>query len=294
MKKLIILSLACLSLLAACSKEGAPQKKGRIDQIFAEKQVLMDGVEQYTLPLRLVEQWNWEGNELYRIDYYEDQATYSENFFYNWRHQIVRTTVPAYDLESELSYDGRLLTCLSIRWEGTEMLRYDLEHDKKGHVSCIRLWAASLASNEAFSLAQRRLGLDLGPDCAHLLASKSAGEVSEYHLSWDHDDLVLIEWADNRCQFSYSQLKNPFHQLYSLYLLDNNLLNLDLTMMSEHCLTLKDEKSDTRTRQTSFNFQMGSHDLPSECRSEYSYQGFDSDFNIVSFTVRERRQYLYL
>ena len=99
-----------VSLFAAwsCRKEGSLVKREKIDFVTTEETIYIGDAIYYHYDKHVSEQWNWDGNELYRVDYRGDK-TYSELFYYDNRNRIRRTSIPAHRIVNEFYYDGRML-----------------------------------------------------------------------------------------------------------------------------------------------------------------------------------------
>lgn len=293
--KHLTLILAALLLLASCAKEGKPTHKHKIAQIYSGKTVVYteSGVPAYTLSRQLVEEWQWDGNELFRIDYSEDDATYSENFFYNWRHQIVRTTVPAYDLESQFLYSQGHLMKIDVTLKGQALYSIEFIRDKK-HVTQIELVGSV---DEASALHPRLLSHSVGPDVAQAISQSLAhnpSSKSETHLAltWLDDDLAEIsDGQGHTIRYTYGTQANPLRQLYSLYALDNEVGNLDLSLLSKHVLAQKEETLAGKTSSTTYQFVGDKY--PTSCNVVTTFETMSSDNQLVSLTSTEQREFIY-
>lgn len=287
-------------LFVSCHKEGDLLNRCRINEIYSEREVYCDGNLLYTLPNNLVERWFWDGNELYRIDYYEDEDTYSENFFYNNRHQIVSTTVPAYDMYSEIAYDGKKLDHIDIYIGNRLCSNLSFSHNK-GHIShaVVNTYGDTKSPQLVRSVCHLS-SLILNPDVAQLLASRlsqpSKGSV-ELDFVWDKDNLVSMRDASGSgITYAYDpEGRNPFFNLLSLYELDNNVMEMEFRLLSRNLISRRTLFEGHDSTVTTWSYQYNNSNYPQVSFSECSVPGVNYDtWDVAVYTTKDRRTYYYV
>lgn len=190
------LLLIALLFLASCThKDGELDSRQRLSVVLSATRAELDGEPYYELRQDECQQWHWDGNELYRIDYSESEATFSENFYYDSKGRIERTTVPAYGMSAHFTYDGRKLSRISI-------LKDDLPY---------RTLTFTHASNAISSVRQQ---------------DEASGQVVEYQLQWADDNVAslttLREGQTTTVAYTYDNQRNPYRDLYSLFFLQDD------------------------------------------------------------------------
>lgn len=283
-----------LLILASCEKDGNPQDRMKIEEIYAEKEVLYNDVHQYTLSNRLVEKWCWDGNTLSRIDYCEDMATYSENFYYNGRNQIVSSTVPAYGLRSEMSYDGRKLSEISVYLDDQLAYVYRFYYEGKQLIR-LELSQESPVADKACPLISRMHSLH---PFSNLLSPKSTTSQT-LDFTWDDDNLIAAILSSGQSipvhyAFDYDDGNNPYYDLLSLYTFDGGMRSPYLFSKNNIVSILCNE--DDLNGLTTFAYQYGAHDYPTNIVVRHSHQALDEqgDWGEMTITEVETRTIKYL
>lgn len=317
--KVLLLTFAIATLLTACNnKDGAISRHKKISEIYSSSQVLNDGTPYYTIDRHLVQHWLWDKNELYRIEYIEDFSVYSENIFYDRRHRISRTTVPAYGLKSEFAYTGRKLD--SIQVYQNDILSYTLHFTHENHHISSILQHFANPSVAAKQLKFNPLHLMLDDNLfeqtnqiasqaikkAQTTGRKGALDIT-YTLTWEKDNLAILKSSFNNgsseIAFTYDNKTNPFKECYTFYeiqdaepgtvALSDNLLNF-LVVSKNNILSVTRPfaGNDNYTFNYTYTYE---GNYPSVRQSSYSYPSLDSQTaqpNVV--TVKETREYIYL
>lgn len=245
---LIFVSLSLLLWVSCGKREGAPDSRQRLSQVFSEEWTMMGESEYYHDARHLAERWNWDRKELYRIDYY-DSPPYSEVFFYEGK-QIIRTTVPAYNIRNEYFYDGRVLERIDCYRKDTLLYSSQFRHNDNRMVGMdVHYQGGSVASKQEEALLFTGSPL-LGDMMVRLLVedhrrmeaqrqkkgNKSDFEVN-YEFTWDDDDVTLItrrvETDIQEIELRYDECRNPYAQLFGYRELNGSVV-MGFRMLSEH------------------------------------------------------------
>lgn len=316
-----------LSLLALCAiasslyscqnKDGKIDSRQKINEIYAETSVSTGGVPSYSLDRHLVQRWMWDGDELYCIEYHENFSTYTENMFYDRRHRICRTTVPAHGLRSEFVYHKRQLESIEVYTH--DVLTYTLRFTHNdGHITSIAQEFASTNISEK--------ALQLNP--LHLLAATEVCEVIQadnrqkieamrkstykggrnvtYSLEWDDDNLASVTTdspdGQSTMSFTYDNMRNPIKECYTMYeMLDDEpgAASLqdgqtNLLMLSENnilTLTRPFDNNDKFTFNYTYTYE-GKY--PATRKLEYEYHSMDNEtYEETVIGVKETREFIY-
>jgi len=237
----IVFPLMLLMLTSCTRKEGVVDHQQRIDQIYASEKASLDGQLLYEYDNLLAEQWNWDGNELYRIDY-QFSTTYSENIFYDSRNRIVRTTIPAYRQRNDFRYDGRQLSGIDCYEADSLVSTLVFVHDGKVLTEVQRYDYGSSAAKGLNPLRQL-LGADIASAIevgAQRHRAQTKGEATvrtDFHFEWDDDDNVSrVSYNDGtqtqQIVLTYDEMNNPYSELYTNFMMEESLFGF--AMMSRH------------------------------------------------------------
>ena len=231
----IIIVLAAIGVLclSACGpKEGALDKNHRIDQITAVDNHYQDDILIMTTDSYIEQKWNWDGKEVYRIDYHGGEHPYSEVFFCDNRHRIIRTIVPAYNIRSEFTYDGRKLEHIDIFDNDELYCKMVFIHDGKQLVEILcNYYAVSDTNNPILAKIANPLTSLVGDDVADCLASECSKRLARqmavsskssayvrYEITWNDDNPTRIVCTDDdgtrTINVEYDSKDNPFCQLF--------------------------------------------------------------------------------
>jgi len=254
-KKGIIIAIACVAAFASCSKmEGRIDKHRKMDNVVMTENRYNDGALYYTTGTYISEKWNWDGKEMYRVDYYGD-SPYSENFFYDNRRRIVRTTVPAYDISSEISYDGRNIDHIDVYEAEQQLMRMDFVRGEKSINEIVCTYYKSVDDVAKLGAIVRGVPVvsTLGAEVVSAVAgndvrmmaqkgslSTKSGYTVRYALTWKDDNIVRVVRNDGAestvITLSYDDKNNPYSQLMGYRELDDALFGFG--MLCENNVTL--------------------------------------------------------
>ena len=296
MNRHILPIILIATAFSACShKDGKPDTRQRLQAIYAYTEATFDNQPYYTTDRLKVQEWFWDGKEVYRIDYSEDLSTYSENIFYDNHHRILRTTIPAKGLRSEFAYEGRQLASIEVYLH--DVLNYTLTftHDH-GHIVSILQENASSKTRVDYNPLHLLMG-----DVLPSLPSAKGGTV-ELTLEWDDDNLVAINNGDYTMRLTYDDQRNPLLDLYTLYELQDDepgTLSLqdgqaNLAMLSANNPLTLSRPFDGNPDYT-FHYQYTYEGrYPATRQLTYTYTSMnDTTFAPATIAVKEIREYQY-
>lgn len=302
----LAVGIVVLLLFASCgTKEGALRTKTKISQITSVENHYADGTLFYTTGSYLEQDWKWDDKEVYRIDYHGGEHPYSENFFYDNRHRIVRTTVPAYYIRTELFYDGRKLEHIEV-YDNDELYCYmTFVHEGRDlvEISC-NYYPVSDTSNPVLDKVANPLAPLLGDDAAQSLESgvrcKGAGRKGasvRYLIEWTEDNPTHITCIDAEgskdIYIAYTYYDNPYFQLYGFREMNNPLFRFG--MLPRNAVDRIVMPFGRSKNQQFFYYYQYVDDVVSECRMKYSYSAVvGSDFDSVMYSVEKVQHFTYL
>lgn len=301
-------ALVVVALLSSCEKEGKLSKRIQLDTVTMKKTVYLNGQEMYQISEQRTQQWFWEGNNLFRIDYTEDESSYSELIF-TQHHRIVKTQIDAYGIVSTFCYDGRRLDTIHVSVRGLPAYCCIFTHDDNKISSMLIHPYSTAADSTAMAKGPLHLlplmGVDIPQQIvdrqidhiARLSDAKSAGDVL-YEYRWNKDNVasMKVTYADGTAEdyiYEYDENKNPYRQCFTYYecndgdglfdvLSENNILSIT---------TYYDRQSNYK-----FNYTYTYDDkLPVTSQLVYTYHAFNNqDLEESVFTVKEERTYSYV
>jgi len=301
--------LFLILLLFSCShKDGKLDHRQRLTAIYSSQEVQMDGTPYYSQSRHKVQEWFWDGKEVYRIDYSEDFSTYSENIFYDRKHRIIQTTIPAKKLTANYNYDGRELSSIEVLKNEDVLYTLSLQHED-GHITTITQTFLHDGEKSIDAISPMRFLFcnELAYAMNTMVRSgKAAGNTITYRLSWENDNVTRIEAESSSGKsamgMTYDDMRNPIRDLFNLYELQDdepgtssladNEVNL-LMLSKNNILTLQrpfDDQSDY-----SFNYQYTYEGkYPATRTLIYAYTSMnDTTFKPCSIQVKEVRDYEY-
>ena len=301
-----LLFVVTIALLSSCgTKEGAPEKKYRISSVSAVETRFMDGAQYYTSGNYISEKWNWDGNEMYRIDYGGYHA-YSENFFYDNRGRIVYTTIPAYDLKSEYKYDGRMLESIEVTRNDVKIMSFVFTHNDEDEISTIDVTSTNTLKygieNDIINGIIRPLTRMVGSQGAKAIMDKMASDVksskasdgemvtSRFFLTWKNENLIRIAQSNNSyvVDLQYDNKLNPYAQLIGYH----NMIETGFRyqIMSKNNITSISIPSNP----TIYYTYQYKDDYPTHRVASYSYRTINTDFDSVTITITQAETINYL
>lgn len=242
MKKILLITAVVASSvsLLSCSKgEGKIQHSRLIDHIMAKERVLADDDEYYVGPLYKSEQWNWDGKELYRIDYGGHMAC-SEIFYYNKRNRMIGTAIPAYDVRSEFVYDGKLIDSVLVYSKGELVGCMEFKHHGDDN-KLSELKIVEFYDDDNTGMVAHLLPLVVGNDLTECIvaacddepgrpmnAKAKQHDVTTCLLTWTGDNVtemkVITQSETVDYKLKYDDKYNPYCQMYSQMEMDDEFL----------------------------------------------------------------------
>ena len=313
MKKhtLSLAGLLIVALLASsCSKrEGVIYKKNKIDNIYAVENRYFDNQLFNSIENYLEEDWHWDGDELYRIDYRSDHP-YSENFFYGSHRRLERTTVPAYDIRSEFFYDGRQLDHIDIFRNDNPYMTLTLLHDDDRLYEIDCLYHQTTADTASVALLPHTcpLAFLLGRQMAAQLEADNRTRLRDmqmrgaksntirYLLTWSDDNVTAIDCIDDngtrRIALTYDDKINPYRQLFGYRELTDPLFGFE--MLSENNITsIRMPYLFNQNQLFTYRYEY-EDDCPSKRTLTYSYPAVNNTFDSVMFKYEKIETFQYL
>lgn len=301
--------LILILILASCThKDGMLDHSQRLTAVYASQEMLMDGTPYYSNPRHKVQEWFWDGKEVYRIDYREEFSTYSENIFYDGRHRIIQTTIPAKHLTANYSYDGREIASVHVLRDEDTVYTLQFTHED-GHVATITqtLFSADAKGSDILSPMRLLMSNEIADAMTALgLTGKHSGSTIVYHLTWADDNVTRIDAESsegkNTMEMSYDDKRNPIRDLFTMYEMQDDepgALNqtdseINLLMLSRNNVSsLKrpfDHKTDYR-----FDYQYtyeGKYPVTRTLVYDYASMN-DTTFKPCTIQVKEVREYEY-
>ena len=306
-KFLLVLAVV---LLASCgTKEGALRTKTKISRVMAVDNRYMDGMLFYTTGSYVEQDWKWDGKEVYRIDYHGGEHPYSENFFYDNRHRIVRTTVPAYGIRTELFYDGRKLEHIDVFDNDELFCNMAFTHDGRELVEIVcSYYSVSDTSNPLLERLANPLAPLLGDAAAQCLeadnhrrvfcrdgSAKGSANV-RYMIEWTEDNPTHITCTDAEgsrdIYIAYTYYDNPYFQLYGFRETNDPLFRFG--MLPRNAVDRIVMPFGKNKSQQFFYYYQYADDAVSECRMQYTYPAVTgADFDSVMYGVEKVQQFVY-
>lgn len=282
---IFVIALTLVFLLSGCSKkEGSISHREKIQTVTADEHHYQDDQLYYSLEEYVEEAWNWDGNELYRIDY-QGQYSYSENFFYDRKNRLKSTTVPAYGIRREFFYSGKELDHIDTYKDMRLVGRMSFTHtDGVLTEIAVDRWL----TDDADSVVDFIMRKSLGAWC-----SKSAS--CRYQLQWNENDVVRIDCqgADTTYSISltYDKKNNPYHQLFGYQELNDPIFGFE--MLSQHNVeTIHMPFGKIKDQLFSFQYKYDGN-YPAERTLTYKYNTVSNTFDSVEYKVVKKEKYTY-
>lgn len=296
---LCVTSAVALFTVVGCAKEGDISARHKINTVYEERTVYCDGTPYYTLPQEKVQQWHWDGNELYRIDYTEDDAVYSENIFYNRRGQINRTTVPAHKIETAIVYDGRFIDSILVSVSGRLYCTYAFTHDKKKITQIVKHTVGGGDATKMPSLLPDLMVESLLPTVVTGDGdpyAKSNGDII-YTLTWEGKNVSRMTLRDDNTThtftYTYDEAVNPYQECYTYY--ETNNIGSELLVVSRNNIKTLTTVFDGNTNYVFHYDYVYDGELPTSRTADYTYHAMNNQtWNDAEYRVVEKRSMTYL
>lgn len=306
MKRLFIVALIVFSAAGCSKKEGVVPADQKLDRVVASEASYHDAEQVMNTGEYVEEQWTWDGKRVIRIDY-RGENQYSENFFHDGR-QIVRTTIPAYNIRSELSYDGRQLERIDIyrRDKLAVSMLFSHHDDRMTEIVCQYFEVDSDMQGPVWvpmplgAIVGDEMSKMIGDDVARQLKrvdiqGKALREV-RYGLTWDGDDNVVRIDVSGAVEsyaitLTYDNKNNPYDQLYAGHELNEPIFGFK--MLSEHNVTSIRRPYDNHGT-ILFNYSYTyDDDYPASRKLTYSYRAMNALFDTITVRKEKTERYFY-
>lgn len=277
-----VLALVSLFLFSSCEKEGVYNPKQKIDRIYYSAEINDHG-ETFNIDKLLKEEWNWNGNLLESIAYYDDEGNQAAVETYEYDGDRLVRIHYGYEGRYEFEYDGKRLSSVKCYAGDAVVNEVEVIHDGKKIVALnVTEWANDFYSETLPMRASvlRHLVPNISEQAANqlLAQTRQANEkMCDIHYSflfeWDGKNISKItETGDAGTQvfeYTYDNMKNPFKGLfdinelefYSLCVSENNVLSetihlADTLIVGEYTFTYDGKYPVTRswTRTDSYGF----------------------------------------
>lgn len=302
------LTLALLALFSCSKKEGAVDHRYRIDNIVAEENHYQDTLLFASIPTYLEEDWQWDGNELYRIDYLGDHA-YSENFFLDNRNRITQTTIPAYNIMTVFHYDGRKLDRIDIYNHNELYSDMRFVHNDKRLDEIVCNYYMADTSNPALvkicdpiaSLFKNKVGtihaMESTKSIEKLMKANAKQTVCvHYSLTWDDDNVTAINCSGPDGTYAitltYDDKRNPYSQLFGYREITDPIYGFE--MLSENnILTITMPYKDINNQLFTYTYQYDGK-YPSRRTLTYSYPSINATFDSVTYKYERTETFNYI
>lgn len=236
--------LLSLLVISSCRKEGALVKKEKIDYVTTEETIYVGEAIFYHSDKHVSEQWNWDGNELYRVDY-RGEKTYSELFYYDNRNRIRRTSIPAYRIVNEFYYDGRMLERIESYKNDTLFCTTSFVHTD-GRMTGMKVRMLENGNVKMQEYANEGpLKYLAGKEMAALLYSNSERKKGkgnadiEYTFLWQDNNVTRINCFSGDENWiillEYDDKVNPYNQLFGYNKMNEGIFGFE--MLSKNNIT---------------------------------------------------------
>ena len=216
---ILIIAVIC-SVMVSCNKEGRYNPKKKISQVsfcLSEKDEMWNGHEwvttrEYSNPEYVGQVWNWKGNQLESVDFYEADGQLMANYHFVYKNAKI-TTIECNGGESryEFVYKNGLLTTMEFYSGSTCDFVYEYTYSK-GKIQKIVFTPLSGKSAVTQELLPVELlaGLPPLPDEDE---KALRDDKREYYFYWDGDNVEQLAFRQGSYAadyyFTYDKMLNP-------------------------------------------------------------------------------------
>jgi len=129
MKKLVLLSVALCLLFVGCEKEGVYNPSKKIRRIYEQPQSSMK---------QLSQEWTWDKNLLTKVDYYNNQLNFTENYKYDDKKRIIKVEDYKYGDYYIVMYYNGVYSKIEYFWDNilVESYSFTYENKKVSKIAC--------------------------------------------------------------------------------------------------------------------------------------------------------------
>ena len=234
MKRTLLIATAAMLLLAAssCQKDGVynPQKKiSKISRSSSSTPSDEFGYAYYT-PMRLNEQWTWDGDKLVSRTQFDGDGEAAAQFTYSYdgkRLTSIAYTTNGYYCKTDFSYDGKKLSSAEHYSDGRHYCSVQFSHSN-GKISAIDITYHRFVGKNAFvgaSMLDMLLPLDIQMSGVSRQANakgESEDHIAKIELTWDGNNITkMVSTLEGDVQtgvFTYDDKRNPFCGMGVMYL----------------------------------------------------------------------------
>ena len=235
-----------LCAATSCEKEGVYNPKQKISRIYYSAEIKDHG-ETFNTDKLLKEEWNWNGNLLESITYYNDEGNQAAVETYEYDGKRLAAIHCGYNNKYVFNYDGKRLASVDF-YNGESMVQTaEVIHDGKKITGLnVTEWVNDLYP-EALPMRTSVLRFIL-PNLSEQAASQLLAQIRQANEKMcDLHYSFLFEWEGNNIskiteiglastqvfEYTYDNMKNPFNGLfdinelefYSLCASENNALS---------------------------------------------------------------------
>lgn len=263
-KKLTFLfSIAILFplLFAACQKEqeGVYNPKKKIEKIYTRSSYInSDNLVVWSVERHLSESWDWEGNNLHKITYYDEEGQCRCHALFSYQGNRLSSIILMSDNNENLvtynyNYQNNFIYSIEEYFENEKTAVFQFTHTGK---QITRITHTRYNQNKGLlhSVSPFRFllpSLDFDNQFAPISNSKNTTKdflgTMVYDLEWDDKNIrrITINDDDNFCchyEYTYGDCINPFYNaffgMYDTQSSGDNLVNYTFPSSKNNILTI--------------------------------------------------------
>lgn len=227
--KLFFIACGLLLIAASCEKEGVYNPKQKISKVYWSQKINWQNGDYEDIEKHLSEVWNWEGNQLRSIQYYDEDGDWygTEEYYYyaNDRIYSINWQEPGElisNLEYKFEYDGKKLSVINYYYDNDLIVQYEVSH-QNGKISQIKYTYMDYNKKAiAMSPTFFRIFLpEMDAKTAKKLANKlneRKSETSIIRFKWSGKNISQVIWGEEADapfnEFTYDKKINPFKKFF--------------------------------------------------------------------------------
>ena len=278
---LLVIALVC-AVMVSCNKEGQYNPKKKISQISYSNSYKTEYWNDYDLEWEteqgssnyVGQRWNWNGNLLESIDYYDEDGTLDYTEYYTYNGKQISSISYGGSGRYEFVYEKNKLSSIDYFSGSTQYYHYELTHDGN-KISKMSLTVLNDAKAEVPSLPSFLLNIP-----TKQLQKASKGGDYEWRFEWDGDNLKHITYLEPGDTYDlYYTYDNKLNPMCGLWDLEEGGI---ASFMSKNNIVREEYRWDGETDIYNISYTYKGN-YPSTAATTYKYSS--DDYRYTSTTV---------
>ncbi len=279
---LFVIALIC-SVMVSCNKEGQFNPKKKISQISYANSYKSEYWDEYSLEWEteqgssnyVGQRWNWNGNLLESIDFYESDGTLDYTEYYTYDGKQISSVNYGGSGRYDFVYEKNKLSAIDYYVGSTHYYHYELTHDGK-KISKMTLTVLNDSKAEMPSFPSFLLNIP-----TKQLQKASKGVECEWRFEWDGDNLKHITYLEPGDSYDlYYTYDNKLNPMCGLWDMESGGI---AAFMSKNNIVREEYRWDGETEVYNISYTYQGN-YPATATTSYNYNSDDYRYTSTTTT----------